>query len=127
MKTKHETPLAMALACLLLSGAAVLAAGLDEAFNPEPPGMYWVDLGADQGPRLPAEPAWPSPRHRSPDETALLLPPPHLSGGGEFGFLAPAPPDDPPPWPEMGPGGLLLDGALYSLDDAPAPELPLGI
>lgn len=126
MPTKHETPLALALVCLLLSGAAVLAAGIGEAFDSEPQGMYWVDLEATPGPGLPAELGWPTPGPPAPDQAALLLPP-HLSDGGEFGFLASAPPDGAPPWPEVEGGGRFLDGALPSLADAPPAAPPLGV
>jgi|GEM_PF-6546385 hypothetical protein len=126
MPTKHETPLALALVCLLLSGAAVLAAGIGEAFDPEPPGMYWVDLEAEPGPGLSARPTWPSASHPAPGLAALPLPP-HLSDGGEFGFLAPAPPDGAPPWPEAAGDGPLLDGAYHSLADAPPSAPPLGV
>ncbi|MCA1905894.1 MAG: hypothetical protein LDL11_04800 [Desulfarculus sp.] len=128
MKIKYETPLAFALACLLLSGAAVLAAGLDEIFNLEPTARYahWEDLEAEPGPGLPAEPTWPRASLPEPNPAALLLAPPQLFGGGAGGFLAPAPPDGAPPWPESGPLGWTLDGLLFPVEDAP-PASPLGI
>lgn len=111
MKSRYETPLAFALACLLLSGAAVLAAGLDEVFNPETPGLHWVDLEAESDPGLPPEPAWPSASLSASNPAELLL----------------SPPDDAPPWPEVNPAGLTLDGLLFPLEDAPPFAPPLGI
>ncbi len=128
MKAKHETPLAFALACLLLSGAAVLAAGLDEFFNTEPPARYahGAELEAEPDPGLPAEPAWPSASLPAPNPTALRLAPPRFWGEGELGNLASVPPDEAPPWPESNPVGLALDGLLFPVEDAP-PAPPLGI